>query len=186
MADTAPKEKIVSSAAFESVIRAYAPLNEAATEGLRKLGLDPEAKKLRVAYPYSMYVAATDVIVAAYHSDLPAQAAHVELGRNFVRGYEKTLLGKAVLASVRILGPRRFLTRLTAHSKPVTNFIQFTVKENGPTDLEIGINYSLRPGYYQGLLEEGLRYAGAKNVRVELMRSSPEGSATWRARWDQG
>jgi uncharacterized protein (TIGR02265 family) len=112
----------------------------------------------------------------------PELTAHEKLGRLFVNSYFHTFIGKAVGALVRLLGPRRTLTRATQNFRSGNNFSETRLTELAPNTYEFWINAAENPGFTAGILIEGLTVSGAKDVRVELVRRE-DYACTFKISW---
>lgn len=106
--------------------------------------------------------------VESLYPTLPPDAGYFELGCSLLRGYNETLTGKALLSVLRVLGPMRGLKRMTTNLKMGNNYNQLRLVEHGPARVEVWVNEcNGNPHYVRGVIFEGLRFAGAKDVRVE-------------------
>ena len=174
--------KVVFGQSFEAVLRSLKPLEPALVDGVSRLGVPPEGP-FAVAYPLDTYVAFMEVVARVRYGHLDEMSAYTEIGKQFIRGFDETLLGKAMLAVIRVIGPRRTLHRLTRSFRTANNYSEIRVTELGPTEAEIWCNYVAKTGFYRGLLIEGITVAGGKNTEVDFV--AQEGSsALYRIRWD--
>lgn len=163
-----PAERVVFNVTVEGLLRAMGEhADEPFLEQLAKLGIDAR-KKLQPAYPADAYIKGLELGVSRRWGHLPRDEAFAELGRAWIRGFEDTLTGRALLAMIRVLGPRRTILRMTRNFRTANNYTECAGRELAPTHFEIVCRPVVNPGYYRGILEEGLGYAGGKGVRVRL------------------
>ena len=45
------------------------------------------------------------------------------------------------------------------------------------------INYTARPGFYLGLIESGVRHAGAKELTVVVRETTKDLASTYEVKW---
>jgi uncharacterized protein (TIGR02265 family) len=166
---TAP-ERAVFAPTVEGLVRGLgSKLSEPTLAELRKLGLDLD-QPLKPGYPALMWHQALKLIAAEVYPGLTAEEAHFQMGARTVSGLDETLVGKAMLGLIRLIGPRRALQRLPTSSKVGTNFMTVTLTEQGPTDVLLTSHPFM--GYaevMQGSVHSILTVAGAKDPRVEIV-----------------
>jgi uncharacterized protein (TIGR02265 family) len=157
-----------------------APMGQDA-RALAGLGVEPDA--LEVTYPMETHLALLDYLVETRWSQLPGDEGYAAAGHAAVTAYEATLLGRVLLQMLRVLGPERMLYRLTKTFRSMNNYTETQVREVGPRYFEVYFNLALRPGFVRGILEQGLRAAGARGVRAEQMVAR-DGGAVFYVRWE--
>src|SRR5690349_635997 len=110
-----PQEEIVFTHTVEGLfLRALGPkLNPKFKAKLREAGLDLD-QKLQSFYPRSMWAKLVDIGAKEGFPGETPERAYELLGQRLVHGYSDTLFGKAVLAMIRLLGPKRTLARMTS------------------------------------------------------------------------
>jgi uncharacterized protein (TIGR02265 family) len=165
---------LIFSQTVEGLFRSLGPLSDEALERFRALGIDPE-QPLAPAYPVDQWLQLMKAAAQVRFPSLPFEAAIEALGRGFVDGYGETMIGKAMLAMLRVMGPKWALARLRRSLSTGSNFFETTVVERGPREVEVSLNRCTWPEWYFGLITRGLEHAGAKNVSVSLL--SHEGAA---------
>ncbi len=178
------KEKVVFEHTMESILRVLGspPPPEQSAE-LALLGVDL-SKPLLAAYPVETYVAVMDYIARKRWPELSEEDAGQELGRAFMLAYRQTLMGKAVFALTRLIGPHRTLDRITRNFRTANNFTETQLERVGPATYVLRFSYVTRVGYLQGLLIEALDGAGARGLVVNPI-SSGETGATFRITWTE-
>ncbi|MBL8910451.1 MAG: DUF2378 family protein [Archangium sp.] len=159
-----PSERVVFGGSMEGLYRALQPLTPQERAAFLKAGVTGE--KFAAAYPLQQYVDVQNASAASRFAHLPEDDRYFEIGRLFIAGYEKTLLGNAMLAMIRLIGPRRSLDRLTRSMRTANNFSEGTHEALAPNHHRITINFTIRPGFYRGILFASLEHAGAKELQI--------------------
>lgn len=151
---------------------------------LAALGLDLDQKAHDV--PREAWAAMLRATVDALYPSLPPDDGYYELGCSLLRGYNETLTGKALLSILRVLGPTRGLKRMTTNLKTGNSYSQIRLVERGPGHVEAWVNEcNGNPHYVRGIIAEGLRFAGAADVKVEA-RGFDGHACTYELSWSQG
>ena len=180
-----PTEKLVFAQAVEALfVRALGPrLSREARGRLKEVGLDL-AEPLRPAYALEQWrgflrVAAPDVFPAE-----PPEVAYLGLGTRYHQGLRQTAVGRASMALVTKLGPRRTLERVAQHVRAGNNFNTVRLEEVGEDTATLWMMDVVadNPFFACGFLAETLRTSGAAHVRVEPVAFDGT-SATFRVTW---
>jgi uncharacterized protein (TIGR02265 family) len=151
----------------------------------RSIGVD--FKKLLPGYPKKTFIDALHVSARLAFPSLGSEPAFRGVGRLVLEGYVETVLGKAVHAAARLMGPLWTLKRMARNFRTADNCTETRVDEHTPTDVSVWLNDHLDcHGYYEGLFETIVRLAGGVGARVELEKTSGRREATYRVRWDKG
>lgn len=155
----------------------------AGTRGrLREAGLDLDAP-LRPAYPRLTYYRCVHIVAEDLYRTLPSPEAMFQLGAAFIHGFNETLLGKAVLSVVRMLGPKRTLARMDQNFRSSNNYMKTELVERGPGSFELKLSQvSGVPDYFRGVIQTALTIAGAKNLVVKVVASDGT-AATLTVQW---
>jgi uncharacterized protein (TIGR02265 family) len=179
-------EKLIFAQTFEGLHRALGPrLSPATLEALRALGVD-YSRPLLPAYPKNVFIAVIERLGADLFPALGRDAGVAAVGRAFMDGYGETMVGRAMLAALRMLGPRRSLERLSRSFRTANNFSETRLTARGERDFELWCNEVASPGWYFGIIARGLELAGAKDVKVVLVdysHENPADGAVFRIRW---
>jgi len=87
------------------------------------------------------------------------------------------MIGKALSAGLKLIGPRRSLQRVERIFKNNNNYQQASLIELGERDAKVKLSevFGL-PTYYQGLFEAAVTAIGAKEPKVSLLASPPPGA----------
>jgi len=150
---------------------------------IKKAGID--LAKLQPAYPVEVMEKACKLVTPMLYPGMSESEAFVELGVVSMRGYTETLLGKALIQILRLIGVRRSLLRMHTSMRGGNNFLETssTVIAGNVIELRYNDVHGMAP-FYQGIIEEGGRMAHGKNVRVTTVSSDPPGH-TFRVEWDE-
>jgi uncharacterized protein (TIGR02265 family) len=153
-------------------------------ERLRQAGLELD-RKLRPAYPFDAWMAFLRITAQELYPDEPLEQGAFKIGEACIDGFRETMLGRAVLSLLRVLGPRRALMRATQNFRAGNNYTESRLKELGPHQFELWMNeVGSLPTFTAGILHAGLRTAGAENIRIDL--SGYDGHAcTYSISWSE-
>lgn len=174
-------EKLIFAQTFEGLLRSLGgKVTPQLTEGLRLRGLNLSAALLP-AYPLSVWVEVLS-FVATQQPGMGLDEAVAAVGREFMDGYAQTLVGRAMVPMMRLIGPRRTLERVTRQFRTGNNFSETRLNQVSPTEFTLWVNEVQLTGWYIGILSRGLELAGGREVKVELL-SREAGSGTFRVRW---
>lgn len=175
--------ELVFSQTVEGLLRALGPVTTAGKAKLRSVGVDIE-RSLEPAYPVEQYVQLQQTAVELFAPDVPFSLGIETLGRRFVDAYGETIVGKAVLLGMKLLGPKRTLERLTRTLATGATFFQTSLTEVEPGVFHLFINRVTWPGWYLGLVRRGLEHAGAKDVELKVLQHEGAGRGlTIEVRW---
>jgi uncharacterized protein (TIGR02265 family) len=167
---------VVFAASYESLIRLLGPkLDARAHERFRAHGVDLE-KPLQPAYPYAAWIESLKVTFDLVAPGAPVEVASHRVGRLLVTSLEKTTVGKALFALLRVIGIRRGLDRITRTIRMTNNYSQTKLTEQADGSFEIWCSQVTYPHYYRGVFEAGLESLGAKDVKVEVLSHDPAGA----------
>jgi uncharacterized protein (TIGR02265 family) len=175
-------EKLIFAQTFEGLLRSLTgKLTPRLATGLRERGFDP-AVALLPAYPQPVFTEVVSFLARELHPGLPPEAAICALGRGFMDGYGETMVGRAMMAMMRLIGPRRTLERVSRQFRTGNNFSETRLTPIGATEYHLWVNEVRLPGWYIGILSRGLELAGGKDVKVELIHRD-EAGGNFRVRW---
>lgn len=171
------------SQAVDGLVRALRPkLTEAAKDELRTLGIDLR-KPLEPAYPLTVWMQVIRYGAGLIAPDRPEAEQMEELGRRFIDGYEETMMGKALLATMRLLGPRRGLERMSRNFRTGNNYTETRLEAKSESAYELWLSAVRVPTFYRGMLLAGVGRTNAKNLDVQLLNHD-EAGATFSVTWD--
>ena len=176
------KEMLVYDYTMEALLRVLGqPLTAGHLAGLRALGVHP--RQLQPAYPLEVYTQVLHFVVAELWPQLPRDEAGFELGRAFMRAYQQTVMGKAVAAVTRVIGPHRALERMSRNFRSANNYTETALNKVGPHHYELWFNHARHTNFFRGLLTEALTRTGARNLSVTLLSTGEADEATFRICW---
>ena len=173
--------RVAFSSLMQSLERILRPLDAPTMERVRALGIDFD--KLLPAYPVETWYAGIELAMSRFDPSLTPEQKQNHFGVRLVEVYGDTLVGKAMYAMMRIIGPERSIQRATRSFRTATNFLDTSYVVHGPRDWELTMNEVVFPHRYPGFFEKALSVAGAKNVKVELTGLT-DTHASYRSRWD--
>lgn len=166
-------------------VRALRPLmSEACLKELAAAGLDLSAP-LRPQYRAEDTYRFLPIVRAHLFPSLDDEEAYLRIGRLFLDGYFQTPLGVAVRVLLRLLGPERNVLRLPAYFEGGTSYLKVTVQKLAPGHFHLTISeVSVHPAVTQGVLEQAMKVAGARDPTVEY-RVLPDGQVVYWIRWKE-
>ncbi|MCA3013348.1 MAG: DUF2378 family protein [Myxococcaceae bacterium] len=176
-------EALVFSSTFEALGRALGPrLDAAARQRFKALGVDYDAPQLMPAYPYEQWVKAMDLGSQLLLPGAPADSRHEAMGRQMVDSYGETLVGKAILAAMRIIGPRRMLERMARNLRSANNYTETKLTVTAAGEHHLWCSRVSSERFYRGLLHRSVEVAGGRDVSVQFL-AHDAGGATFALRW---
>ncbi|HEX8538114.1 MAG TPA: DUF2378 family protein [Cystobacter sp.] len=154
-------------------------------EKLRAAGVDLD-KPLLPAYPvqtWSQCITLSAPVV--FPNELPSVAWH-KLGERMIDGYQETMIGRAMFASLRLLGPRRMLLRAKRSFRSGNNYTEVEFTDVSETEMDLWFNetHEVLRHFTAGLVMAGMRMGGAELPRVGILHTDARG-VTFRATWAQ-
>jgi len=143
---------------------------------LKSKGLDLD-KPLRPGYPAADFHKWVEYIATTVYPDDRKDEAVRRIGHRAVSGLEQGLIGKALGAGLKLIGPRRSLQRVERIFKNNNNYQIATLLELSDRDAKVRLSdvFGL-PTYYQGLFEAVLAIIHAKELKVSLLPSPGAGA----------
>ena len=186
---------VVFSTAVEGFGRSFrAKMSSALLAEAKSLGVDFD--HLLPAYPLQTWESLMQKVGDTLYRDVPPELRFRRMGRDFLNGYLETLLGKAILATAKLLGPRRTLERMARNFQTGTNYVAFETRALGDNHVEIATwmheqfldEWRGRPtvmlDYRHGILEQLLTTLGANGELVRTELDLQRQFARYDARWD--
>ena len=152
-------------------------LSDELKAALKAQGLDL-SQRLRPAYPAPVLRGCIRAAAKLLYPEMPHGEGICQIGRAFFRGYVDTFIGRATLAVLRLIGPRRTLERMQRNFRTGNNYIETRFTTLAPQHVELWFNVTGDLALYcQGILEHGAELIGAKNTRV-VQRPDVSGAGT--------
>ncbi len=179
---SSPTDKVIFGQTFDGLYRAFQrELGAEDLAALKALGVDFE-KSLLAAYPLDVWYRVLPYVGQKVAPGLPENEQAFRVATRFIQGFEQTVIGKAAFAFLRLLGPGRALQRIERQFRNGNNYSQTQLTAVSATDYLLRCNEVRWPGWYQGLVTEGMKLAGGKDVKVDCVTHDAEG-ATFRVTW---
>jgi uncharacterized protein (TIGR02265 family) len=146
---------------------------------LKELGIDLAGKPREV--PHLQWKEA--LVIAASLFEGTDDQRFRQIGQSVLRHYEETVMGRAVVAVMRILGPTRIFHRVNQTLRSANNYIVAEFTPAGERAWDGIVNEcNGNPHYIAGVLEQGLIISGAKEVDVAV-RNFDGHAAMFSIRW---
>lgn len=174
-------ERVVFASVFEALGRIVQSTHPELVPQALKLGVD--FTKLNPAYPADTWRHLTALVAQASHPTVSAPVAEYRLGQQIIHEYGKTVIGRALMATLKVLGPRRCFTRVSRSFRTANNYTEDRVIEHAPNHFELWLNELHVPYVDQGVMQAALEAIGAKNCAVEVVKRDADGT-TYVCRWD--
>jgi uncharacterized protein (TIGR02265 family) len=174
---------VVFGTSVEALVRVLGPsLDASVRQRFRELGVDLD--RPNPAYPYAQWLDTLRLAMAIKWPGMPLDEATFRMGRAIFESYGQTLMGKALLQLVKVLGPRRGLDRMTRNLRTTNNYSETRLTVVGPNQYQLWVNKAAFPHYFRGVLVAGLEFSGAKGLSVQLVRASPEDGVVFDLSWE--
>lgn len=143
-----------------------------AKAAVKACGIDLD--RLEPGYPVEVVEQALKALTPLLAPDLSQADALRSFGRAFLRGYSETLLGGAMVAVMKAVGPRRTLERMQKNFRTGTNFIETKFTSTGPTSAELWFNDGGGvPEFFAGVVEQGGVFLATQGTTVVLKPDVP-------------
>lgn len=178
------KQRLYSAVAVEGTFKLGVGdrLSDAQRETLREeYGIDPFDTV--PYYPVEVMHRGFEYLQRELFPELPAQESEDLLGALSFRGFAQTLIGKAIVQMMRLIGAERTMPRMSKNLQAGTNFMDIVSRKLGPGDFELEVSdVGGIPYFYRGMFTEGLGCTRAKDLAVTIARLHGRG-ATYRITW---
>lgn len=178
-------EKLWFSQALEGLfVRGVgADMTPALRQRLLELGI--ALTHLRPAYGIEVVARAIRAAGEELFPGQPEAQALRQVGALFMRGYAETLIGRAMVQFMRIIGPRRSLERMQANFRTGGNYVETRFTSLGPGIAEVWFNEVCGiPDFYAGIIARGGAFAGARELEVTFEPPTGDG-CTFRVEWKE-
>lgn len=124
---------------------------------------------LMPAYPAEVWPQTLRLVAAELFPGEEPDEALRKLGHANARGFMNTLVGNALVALLKILGPHRTLERMTRNFRTGNNFMETRLTKVGAADYRIWVSeVQGMPTFLQGVFETALSIVGAKDLVVKI------------------
>ena len=172
------KDRLIFSHTFEGLFSKA--LKGKVTDRIRErvkaeTGIDL-SRPFEPAYAVTKWEACLVICGEELFPDLPVEQRLQEVGLLMTRGYFETLLGSALAALLKVIGPSRALKRMDRSLRSGNNYSDVTVKELAPNKFEFWSNETGLAQYnLVGVLRGGAEVSGAKDVQIEIINRDENG-----------
>ena len=151
---------------------------------LHAVGLDVD-KPPTGAVPATTWARWIDAAAAEVFPELPEAEAHRRIGMLALDGFKDTVIGKALMAILKLIGPRRSMHRLARNYRTVNNFCEPEVVELAPNRFTVTFRDAIgMPGYWAGTLQSAAEMIGVPEPKVSVVKHEPPAcvlEVVWRA-----
>jgi uncharacterized protein (TIGR02265 family) len=172
---------LVFAQTVEGLLKALSPMSATSRQKLAAIGVDPD-QRLEPAYPRDKWLELMHLACELTAPGKDHEPTSYELGRRFMGTYTQGLVGKAMMAALRVIGPKRALERMSRNFRTGNNFSETKLTEPSPGRFELWCSHATIAGWYQGIIETGLVLAGAAEAKVTLLRRQ-DGGAVFQVEW---
>lgn len=179
---TATDERVVFASSMEGLWRALTPLTHAETVAFERAGVKGPQPSFAAAYPLQVYMDILDACANGRFAHLDELERYTQIGRLFIDGYSKTMVGTALIGLLRVLGPRRTLERTTRNIRSANNYTEAHLEALAPNHYRVRVNYVVRLGFYAGIIEQCCRAGGAKDLKVTVAEFK-DNAPVYEVRW---
>lgn len=141
-------------------------------------------KQLETRYLMPTWERAVTIAAEELHPSLPREDAFELLGAALTQGYFNTLVGSAMGAMLRIIGPARAMRRIEASVRTANNYTESSLIEHAPNHYSVIVNEvgPLRD-HLRGAVRRGIEVAGAQNLKC-VVTSFDDTSVVLDITWD--
>lgn len=151
---------------------------------LKQAGLDLD-KRLMPAYPVEVWERCVALAARSLHPEYPEAVAFRMLGERHIAGYSETMLGRAIFGVLRLMGPKRRLSRTRQNFRAGNNYQEVRITDLGPTEVDMWLNErGMLRHFKHGIVLGSALSAGETNTKVELRHYDDEG-VTFRVSWTE-
>ena len=151
---------------------------------LTEAGLDV-TRKLKPAYSFQSWMTFIRIAAEELYPGMPLPEATFKLGEAHVEGFRETMMGRAVISLLRVLGPKRTVLRATQNFRAGNNYTETRVTELAPHQFELWMNeVGDFPEFTAGIIHAGVRMSGAQELRVESLGYDGH-ACTYRITWKE-
>ena len=151
---------------------------------LKQAGLDLD-KRLLPAYPVEVWERCVGLAAKSLHPEYPEAVAFRMLGERHIAGYSETMLGRAIFGVLRLMGPKRRLSRTRQNFRAGNNYQEVLITDLGPTEVDMWLNErGMLRHFKHGIVLGSALSAGETNTKVELRDYDDEG-VTFRVSWTE-
>ncbi len=175
-------DRVVFSPTFEALVRALGPaLNDPGKARFKAAGVDFDAR-LVAAYPLETWLASMEVGAELLLPDGTREKQFFNLGHRIVASFGETMIGRALVALMRVIGPRRALERMTRNLRAANNFTETSVRSIDDHHTEVTCSPVFSPDFFRGLFTGSVEISGGLEVKVDTV-SIKDGTGVFSVQW---
>jgi uncharacterized protein (TIGR02265 family) len=166
------RERLIYAAAIEALLvhGQHGKLSPETLAELSQMGIDL-SKPLKPAYSYGLWKKVLELIAQRIYAEVDRSQAYFNIGESLVMGMENTLVGRAMVAMARLVGPRRALLRIPHNSRGNASHSDIIATEVRSNCIDIVVEeYDLPAEFMQGSLHAAATISGAKTLKVEVLQ----------------
>lgn len=176
------QQRLIFTVQAEGLLRGLDPdVKGSLKTRLKAAGLDADGA-LPPGWPAEQLKVWLDLASAEIYPDFPLDEAHRRIGRRFLDGWQRTMLGAASAQFLKVLGVKRTLERLTRAFRTGDNFSETSVAFPADRVAIVTIKSQPLPHYIAGILDGGLALLKVKG-RVTIEPSSGD-TMSFRVEWE--
>lgn len=174
--------KVVFGTCWDALGEALGPsLDEPFRQELRSLGVD--LSRLNAAYPYELWLRSIELAMERLWPGVDRDEATYRMGRAMYERFGQTIVGRALMQVLAVLGPRRSLERMERNFRTANNYSHTRLIQLESNHYELSVSDVHFPHYYRGILTAGLERS-TRSASVKVIAHQPDGDATFDIRWD--
>ena len=181
---TMPDSRLIFPVQVEGLLRGLEPdVTPRLKQRLKAAGLDLDAK-LPPAWPAERLREWLDACADEVYPGQPREQALRAIGRRFIEGWQRTLIGAASAKLLKLVGPRRTLERLTRAFRTGDNFSETSVLFPSDRVGVVTVRSQRLPHYIAGILDGGVAMLEVDGrVAIEDAGDGEHGSMRFRIEW---
>ncbi|MFT3713789.1 MAG: DUF2378 family protein [Archangium sp.] len=161
----------VTQSAFEGLYQHAITPDETLRAALREAGFDLHAQKPE--YPAEVWKECLRITARHLHPSLPHEEALRRLGRVFIDGFFKTIIGRIASTVVSMVGPDVVLRRARGFFMSSAPGLAMTIEERGRHDFMVRFYSPItNPEFDSTVLLTVVERAGAKNIQSQVVPRS--------------
>jgi len=175
-------QRVIFPVQAEGLLRGLDPdVKGTLKQRLQEAGLDPD-RALPPGWPASKLKEWLDIASAELYPSLPLDEAHRRIGRRFLDGWQRTVLGAASAQFLKVLGVKRTLERLSRAFRTGDNYTETAAEFPEERVAVLTVVSQQLPHYIAGILDGGLMLLKVKG-KVSIEQASGD-TMSFRVEWE--
>jgi uncharacterized protein (TIGR02265 family) len=138
--------------------------------------------RLEAAYPRATWEKGLPIAARRLFPSMTRDEALYALGQKTIDRYKEGVIGLALFAVLRVIGPMRALARTRRNFRTANNYTECRLTERGPREVLMWMNEIEFAAYTAGVVQAGTALTGAKNVKCAVQGTEGDGTnflVTW-------